>query len=476
MRHMRTGALATVMFLAAASALAEEPGAADQCRMLLSAGKHAEAKASCEAAGESREGKLLHGDYLASTRDLEGAIKRYSEGLEGYDAAKPTELQLALLQRRAIVHFHLGHSRSASEDASAVLKHRPDDPEMIQVIAATTPSDEVRLKYVDKLIALQPDNADFIAWRARALHQAGRHQEAIDAAEKALKIDPKSDHALTIRGFAYSAMGDHAKAVRDHTTVAKRNPTDAQPRANVAEAHLAAKRFPEAITAATEALAIDAANVDALMVRAQARLSMGDGESALADMDSVLKLNPALRVAQLQNYANALVEAQRAFSAASVKQFEADREYLLQYVWSHLRSSCGYFRQPDYEDNANLNAYWDCVKAWQQGDDARFEMNPGEEVLAADKRFSAMVDWIGRAEPWRCSNMPKKSRCIDDKLYARVEAAAAGMDEPKLLVRKAELTRLNAEVAAYNASVKRQNALATTANFLQALADELARQ
>ncbi len=72
--------------------------------------------------------------------------------------------------------------------------------------------------------------------------------------------------------------------------------------------------------------------------------------------------------------------------------------------------------------------------------------------------------------------MPKKSRCVDDALFVRLDAAAAGMADPKDVVGGAEYERLNREVHAYNASVKRQNALIKTANFFDALANELSKQ
>lgn len=480
MRHMRIGSLATAIVLvmgASTPALANDTGATAQCRALLTDKKHAEAEAVCaRAADESREGKLYHGDYLSHTGDKNGAEKRYSEVLQGFDRKNPSELELAALRRRALVRFELGNRDYAGNDADMYLGLKPDDQDILQLGVLTTHWDDMRLRYLDKLVALKPEHADFHAMRAHALLQAGKPREALDAAEQALKVDPKSAAGFSMRGLAHTALGEHSKAERDHVKAAKLAPKDPRPHVFRGQALYAAQRFPEAMAAATDALAIQPDSLEALGFRFKVRMTLGDGEGALADIESMARLAPDLDVSEAKYEATSLMTAHQAMSAASITRMESDRELLLQFVRSHLQSSCGYYRLPSYEDNENLNAYRRCIGNWYKDEDNMSRANPSAAVMEAGDRFTEAADWVEKTDKLRCSNMPKKSRCIDDGLYARARAANEGMEDPKAIIGIAEFERLNGEVHRYNASVKRHNALAKTANFLQALANELSKQ
>jgi tetratricopeptide (TPR) repeat protein len=229
MRHMRSGSLAAAVFLALSVAplSAGESAAHSQCAALLGEKKLADAEPFCvKAAQESKDGMLLQGDLLALKGDGKGALARYEEVISGYDRETPTSLQLTALHRRAVVHFQMGNASGASNAADAFLKHQPDNLELLQIAAMTTQFPTRRLEYADRLVALQPDKVGFHVFRSRALIENEKRREALDDIELALKLDPKSDEALMMRGFVHLALGDHARAVKDHATVARRNPKD----------------------------------------------------------------------------------------------------------------------------------------------------------------------------------------------------------------------------------------------------------
>ena len=449
----------------------------ERCVQLANAGKATEAEAFCaKAAAESREGKVLYGDFLTSQGDIPGAVARFTEALAGRDKAQPTATDLGALRRRAIANFRLGNQAGASEDAAAFLEHQPDDLEILQVGGMSTPWNDVRIRYADRMVALQPKNLDFLVFRARALAEAGKHREALDAVELALKVDPRSELALTTRGFIHGALGEHDKAVKDQSRVAKLVPRDSESRTNQAQALVEARRYAEAIAAATEAIALRPGNADALSIRAYARLQMGDGEGALADLDSAARAAPDMDLSEARLRAKGVTEMQALMRPESLTQLEADRGVVIQVIQDHLHQKCGFYSVKPYEDNEGLNAYRQCILDWYKTEDASFAASIPAHVIAAGERFEKTISALDQADSLKCSVMPKKSRCVDDALFVRLDAAAAGMADPKDVVGGSEYERLNREVNAYNASAARKNALYKTASFLDALANELSQQ
>jgi tetratricopeptide (TPR) repeat protein len=478
MRHMRSKSLAAVFLaLAVAPLSAEESSARSQCATLLGEKKLADAEPFCvKAAQESKDGMLLHGDLLALKGDGKGALARYEEIISGYDREKPTPLQLTALRRRAVLHFQMGNASAASDAAAAFLKHQPDNLDLLQIAAMTTPFPTRRLEYADRLVALQADNVGFHVFRSRALIENEKRREALDAIELALKLDPKSDEALMMRGFVHLALGDHAKAVKDHATVARRNPKDPTPRAVHAQSLVDARQYAEAIEIATEALVLKADHGEALTARFYARLAMGDGEGALSDIETMSRAAPDGDWDEARQKARSMIEMQKLMRPESIAALEADRQVIVDTVSAHLHEKCGYYSVRDYEDNEGLSAYRKCILAWYKTEDEAFARSIPAHVVAAGERFEKTLVNLEDADPLACSKMPKKSRCVDDALFARLNAAAAGMADPKDVVGAAEYERINREVHAYNASVKRKNAFIKTASFLDALANELSSQ
>ena len=479
MRHMRSVFLVATVFLglSVAPLYAEEPAAHSRCATLLGEKKLSDAEPYCvRAAQESREGMLLHGDLLALKGDGNGALALYDEVISGYDREKPTALQLAALQRLAVVRFQMGDRNGADNAADAYLKHQPDNLDLLQLAAMTTPFPIRRLEYGDRLVKMKPDDVDFHVFRARALIENQKHREALDAIELALKLDPKSDQALMTRGFVHLALGDHAKAVRDHATVARRNPKDPTPRAVQAQTLVDIKQYAEAIDVATDALLLEPDHAEALMARAEARIAMGDAEGALADAETMSRLAPDTDWHEVRRTARSMIEMQKLMRPESIAALEADRQVIVDTVSAHLHAKCGFYSVRDYEDNEGLSAYRKCILGWYKTEDEAFARSIPAHVVAAGERFEKTLVGLEDADPLACSKMPKKSRCVDDALFARLNAAAAGMADPKDVVGAAEYERINREVHAYNASVKRKNVFIKTASFLDALANELSSQ
>jgi tetratricopeptide (TPR) repeat protein len=477
MQYLRFTIVALAITAASSSAsFAEGSPAAAQCVALINQEKIAEAEAFCvkAAAEPGKDGKLLYADYLGRKGDFDGAASRYSEILDGVDLAKPTQTEYSALRNRAFLKFFRQES-SADDDVRAVLKLMPEDPELLEVAAQSSSSPDRRLEYADRLVALNPKSVQAQVLRSYALVGLKKGEEALTAAETAAKLDPDSPLPLIARGFAHSIMGDHTKAEREFAAAARKAPNEPEPKVSQAEMLVALKRFDDAIQVATEALALRPNHSGALRLRASARLSMGDAEGALADIDAANKIQFVFGNAR--ESAEKVMKAQKAMQPASIAAMERDRLIVLAGMEAHLRSHCGNYSvsTSDDADNTGLTTYRDCIRDWYKTDYAEIRETIGRDVLEAGSRFAATAELVDDAERLQCSKMPRKSRCVPDSLYARA-LASYDLSDPRSLVGQAEFARLNQEVAVYNASVKRQNALIKTANFLDAVANALSSQ
>lgn len=79
----------------------------------------------------------------------------------------------------------------------------------------------------DKLIELDPDNADAYCERGDFYYEAGEYDKAAIDYDKAIKLDPNDANAYYNRGCAYSEMREYEKAIADYNKAIELDPNDA---------------------------------------------------------------------------------------------------------------------------------------------------------------------------------------------------------------------------------------------------------
>jgi tetratricopeptide (TPR) repeat protein len=453
-----------------------QDGASAQCMALVEQGKPAEAEPFCaKAERESTEGMLMYADFLFRGGDHKGAIQRYTAILALADSANLRPVELMALGHRAIARLNSYKSEDARRDVEAYLAVRPNDVELLALLVQYAQLNADRVEYARRLVAAKPGEMEFNLMLVDALIRDGKGADAVAAAEAAMQLDASSGIAQTWRGYAHGAAGDHVKAERDHAAVARRLPKEPDPRANLANSLMEQQRYPEAIAAAGEALKLKPDHYDALAIRAEARLRMGDGHGALEDHRSAQRVSTSKVFTNFEERATQVIATHEAMTEGSLARLESDRLAVLEAVANDLHRVCGNYQVPDHEDNENLDAYRDCTLAWSKGRQG-IAKNLTPEAMTTVERFYGNRRWIESALSLRCSTMPRKSRCVDDSAIARAQAAFAGMDNPTVLIGNAEWDRLNREVDVYNARLSRQNAVNKYVSFMQALSDALAEQ
>jgi tetratricopeptide (TPR) repeat protein len=464
------------------AASAQQSAATQRCAEMLQTKVTEETAQVCaEAAKESRAGRLMYGLVLAMQGDSRGAIEYYSKVLAGIDVARTSEpVTVAALGARASAYYLTRQDDLAFKDATAYLKHQPDDADILFIAASTAPSAEIGLSYAEKALTLNPDNFDLLAVHARRLAKTGKRREALAAVEKAGKLAPSKARALTEKGMVHSYLGEYARAEKFFAQALQEDPSDTFIKTKRADALRDLRRHKEAIAVASEALQVEPDNTEALYIRASSQLDMGDGEAALADIERLKQLAPNWDASEDEARAQKTALAHRMFTSSGLPQLEADRNTVMRAFRGHLRSKCGNLRLPEFsldldidQLNADLDRYRDCLTDWYKLPELAVTdtLTPGENE-AFERLIDASISFE-QAEMLRCSKMPKGSKCINDAIVAKARPIVDGIDNPIELVTQTEANRLSSEVAALNKGINRHNRNVAIADFLHDLAEAL---
>lgn len=475
--HISRLTIVAIVIAAATSsqALAATSEAYAQCAALAEQEKLSEARQYCRQAAidSGDEGMLIYADYQARTGNLSSAIDLYSKLLY-VDLTKPTQLQYQALRNRAMTYLEMGDDK-AYADIDVALKIAPKDVELIQYAAQFLKVAGRKVEYAERLVALDPNSVDYQITRVFALAESGDFPGAMAVADLALKLSSGSPLAMNARAFVHGKKGDFTKAEKDYAAITRKVPNEPDAWTNHADVLIMLKRPQDAIESASKALALRPNDAHALIVRANAYLSLGNGEAAKADAEKVREKDFVYPAANVIRTADGMIRVQKALTSESVAQLEQDRATVVSVVSAHMHATCGNFSVVPFAVNDGLDEYRDCIENWYRArhDD---ELAKNESIVIAARRFNKTVSSFSGAESLVCSAMVKKARCIDDGLHARAVAAASNFNNPTVIIGIEEFDRLNREVDVYNAKIERQNKLNRTVDFLQAVSDALAEQ
>jgi len=102
------------------------------------------------------------------------------------------------------------------------------------------------LALIDRAVARVPDNPEYLARRAQCLALMKRNAEALDAAQRALALDPSDGLTLDTIGVVLSRVGAHDRAVDALSRAVAVAPNQHQFHFNLASAHLFLGNFEQA--------------------------------------------------------------------------------------------------------------------------------------------------------------------------------------------------------------------------------------
>ncbi|MGD2168525.1 MAG: sulfotransferase [Gammaproteobacteria bacterium] len=167
--------------------------------------------------------------------------------------------QISQLHRRAQQALNRRALREAHECCARILVLEPGHADahfLMGMVAFAQNHFAKALALIDRAVARQPQNAEYLARRAQCLAMMKRHAEALDSAQRALQADPNDAPTLDTIGVALSHAGEHARArdVLERATAAA--PDNPQYQFNLASAALFVGDFACAETAYETAISL----------------------------------------------------------------------------------------------------------------------------------------------------------------------------------------------------------------------------
>jgi len=187
---------------------------------------------------------------------------------------------------------------------------------------------EEALNALEKALELDPEYVD--AWNGKGivLDDLGRYEEAIEAYDKALALDPEFAYAWNNKGNALGNLGRYEEAIEAYDKALALDPeyADAWYNKGIALGNL--DRYEEAIEAYEKALALDSGYVAAWNNKGNALYNLGQYEEAIEAYEKALALDPEYADAWY-NKGNALVNLGRYEEAIEAydKALALDPEY-----------------------------------------------------------------------------------------------------------------------------------------------------
>lgn len=228
-----------------------------------------------------------------------GALSACNEALSQSPA--DSERALLLFRRASLLELE-GAAEAALSDLDAALILRP------QAISAYRLRSTVRarLGLVDAALAdlrealrLAGDaDVELLVWASYALEQLGRIEDGLEAAARALAIEPRNATALNSRCWKRALLRQALEqALADCQLAVSLQPQESGAHDSLALVFYQLGRHAEAIAAGTRALQLDPASKAAAhswFIRGLARQALGDPSGAAADHRQAQALDPGI--------------------------------------------------------------------------------------------------------------------------------------------------------------------------------------
>jgi hypothetical protein len=235
----------------------------------------------------------------------------------------------------------LGYAAMAADDYAKAWEH-------FSAVDGDPKAKTAWLAWASALAEGRPESATALVFKADALARRGRYQEALDALDRAIKLDGKLALAYDLRGLVRTVLLDYPAAAQDLDKAVDLAPRMANARFNRAVLHLLSGDSEAATKGLTGLLKDHPAFFLARNARGVAHLLAGRYGEALQDFDQVEKEMPTFAEAQANKRLTGMLRARGLFAvdiekmaALSPKGILGSRATNLYYAGAGINSPDG---------------------------------------------------------------------------------------------------------------------------------------
>lgn len=143
---------------------------------------------------------------------------------------------------------------------------------------------------LDEAILLDPNDAKAWNGRAHTLYAQSKYDEAIQACDEAIRLDPSLTDAWNTKGAAFYFQGKYDEAIEAYDGAIRSDPNLAQAWSNKGDALRGQSKLDEAIQAYSEAIRLDPNNARTWSDKGAALVLQGKYDEAILSLDKAINL------------------------------------------------------------------------------------------------------------------------------------------------------------------------------------------
>lgn len=225
-------------------------------------------------------------------------LKRYEEAIKDLNRALTLRPDAIDFWYRGVAYAHMNEYERAIQDYDQAIKLEPDD-----AYSFSSRGDAYRhlkryteaLSDYDKAITLKHDLASTYVRRAMVYLETKEFVRALQDDSKAIELGPEDAVAFNNRCWVRAVWGQELDmALDDCTKAVTLKPDDWYSRGSRAFVYLRKGQYMASIKDADAAIALDANDADAWLIRGIAKRKSGDEEGGHADIAAAEKLDPKI--------------------------------------------------------------------------------------------------------------------------------------------------------------------------------------
>ena len=194
----------------------------------------------------------------------------------------------------ALQQLRQGRLDEAETLCASILQELPEHAPTLALLALAKMQrgqPEQALHYVDRALALEPNQADAQTIRGNALHRLGRYADAVQAYQTAQALNPAAYDALANCGISWNRLGQPEQALRCYDAALEPCPDSVDTRYNRGLLQFRMQRYAQAL-ADFDAVLRQADDAEAQAWRAYCLCNLQRHEEALQAGSQAVRLTP----------------------------------------------------------------------------------------------------------------------------------------------------------------------------------------